>query len=311
MCFATGAAHAQSYPERGPIKLIVPYAPGGATDNLARWLGVQLGKALNQTVIVDNKPGAGAIIGGKALATSAPDGYTLGVFEPTAVTVTPQLYKKPPYEALRVFQPVTRLVDNTQIVVVPPSSTIKTFPELVRHLKEHPDTAYGTSAAVGITMLDWERLSAQGGFKATNVPYRGSAPLLQDVMAGQIPFAVNDVASVMQHVKGGKLRPLAVTSKERHPALPDTPTMVELGYAGFESVAWFGVLAPADTPNEIVTRLNTVLNQIGRSAEFKQWAAEQGFTVNVSKTPNDFIATMKKEMEAYRLTAARLNISVD
>lgn len=307
---SAAAANAAEYPEK-PIKIIVPYAPGGASDNLGRKVASILSKTFDQPVYIDNKPGAGGIIAGKTLASAPPDGYTIGVFDPTAITVTPHLYKKPPYDSLTAFQPITRLVDNAQIVVVAPTSKINSFQQLVSYAQAHPGTPYGTSAAVGITMLDFERLSAMAGFKMTNAPYRGSVPVLQDLIGGQLEFAVSDIASAMQFIKAGKVKPLAVASLQKLDSLPEVPALAKTGYPGFESVAWFGFFAPAGTPQHVIDRLNTALNTIGRSVEFRDWAAEQGFVVNVSERPADFGKKMRSEIESYGLTAKRLNVSLE
>lgn len=306
---ALGAA-AADYPSKS-ITLIVPYAPGGVTDGLSRQVAQFLSKELKQAVPVDNRPGGSATIGGRLLATAKPDGYTIGVFDATGITVTPQLYSHPPYDSLKAFQPVTRLGNNYQIIVAHPAAPVNTLAELISHAQKHPDTPIATPGAVGINIIEFARLGQVANFKMTNVGYNGSAPLLQDVMAGQIQFAFLDVASAMNYVKSGKVKAIAVTSKKRLDLLPQVPTVAESGYPDYEAVAWFGVLVPAATPKAAVARLDAALQAFGRSKEYADWARERSFVPAVSSDPDAFAQSLRGEIERYTRVGRQLNLQIN
>jgi tripartite-type tricarboxylate transporter receptor subunit TctC len=303
-------AHAADYPAK-PVNLIVPYAPGGVTDGLSRQVSLFLGKELNQAVPVDNRPGGSATVGGRLLATAKPDGYTIGVFDATGITVTPQLFRQPPYDSLKAFQPVTRLGNNYQIIVAHPNAPASTLKELIEHARKHPDTPVATPGAVGINIIEFARLGQMARFSMNNVGYNGSAPLLQDVMAGQIQFAFLDVASAMNFVKTGKVKAIAVTSKQRLDLLPDVPTVAESGYPDYEAIAWFGVLAPAGTPADVVKRLDQALQKFGRSKEYADWARERSFVPALSENPEAFSRVIQEEITRYTRISKQLNLSIN
>ena len=305
---ATQPAQAADYPSK-PITVIVPYAPGGITDGLGRQVSQFLSKHFNQTAVVDNKPGAGASIGGRLLVTAKPDGYTLGVFDPTGITITPQLYDKPPYDSVKGFTPITRLGNNYQILVAHPSSPVNTVADLVALAKQQGAIPIATPAP--FNQLDFARLSDAAGISFTNVAYKGSSPMLQDVVAGQVPLAYLDVASAFSYVSAGKVKPIAVSAKQRLDLLPKVPTIAEVGFPDYESVAWFGVFAPAGTPKEVVQQLDAALQVFGRSKEYAAWARDRSFFPSVSASPEDYAKNMRTEVERYRSLAKRLNIRLD
>ena len=307
---AQSAVMAADYPSK-PITLIVPYAPGGVTDGLSRQVGQFLSQELKQPVPVANKPGGGATVGGRQLATAKPDGYTIGVFDATGITVTPQLYKQPPYDSLKAFQPVTRLGNNYQIIVAHPAAPANTLAELIAYAQKHPDTPIATPGSVGINIMEFARLGQMAKFKMSNVGYNGSAPLLQDVMAGQIQFAFLDVASSMNYIKSGKVKAIAVTSKKRLDLLPNVPTVAESGYPTDEAVAWFGVLAPAGTSKAVVQRLDQALQAFGRSTAYADWARERAFVPAVSASPEALAKTLQAEIDSYTQTGRQLNLQLN
>ena len=305
-----GAAHAADYPSK-PIQLIVPYAPGGVTDGLSRQVAQYLSTELKQPVPVENRPGGSASVGGRLLANAKPDGYTIGVFDATGISVTPQLYKQPPYDALKAFTPVTRLGVNYQIIVATPSAPVNTLAELIAMAKKNPDTPLATPGAAGINIIEFARLGQMANFQMSNVAYNGSAPLLQDVMAGQVPYAFLDVASAMNYVKAGKVKAIAVTSKKRIDLLPNVPTVAESGYPDYEATAWFGVLVPAGTPKSVVERLDKALQGFARSPAYLSWARERSFVPAPSESPEAFLKLIQGEIKSYTATGKRLNLQIN
>jgi tripartite-type tricarboxylate transporter receptor subunit TctC len=308
-----GAAMAQSvaYPKKQPIKIYVPYAPGGATDALARRVALGLQTKLGQAAVVENKPGAGGIVAAQALANAPADGYTLGIFDITAMTVTPTIYKKPPYDALKAFQPVTKLVENAQIILTSPQSKVTNLKEFIAYAKKNPGTPYATVASVGINMLEFKRLSQAAGIEMENVAYKGSAPLLQDLMAGQIEFAFSDVASAAAYIQSNKVRPIAVSTLQRMDIMPSVPTIAESGFDNFQALAWFGMIAPANVPTEVLDTLNKTLVEIGNTDDFKSWVKSQSFIQPAAMSPKAFKDSWPAEINKFTETARRLNITID
>ena len=275
--FATANALAQQPWPAKPISLIVPFPAGGTTDVLARALADKLGPALGQTVIVESKPGAGATVGADFVAKAKPDGYTLLV---GAVhhTIAPSVYKKLPYDFQKDLLPITTIALVPNVLVVNASATpAKTVNELVAQLKAKPGQAtYGSNGNGTAQHLIGTQFQSATGTEIAHIPYKGSGPLATDLLGGQITMSFDTVTPVLQHIKAGKLRPLAVTTAKRSSALPDVPTLDEAGLKGFNIGTWFGVLAPAGTPKELVARLNAEMVKVIQSAEFKQRMQEIG-----------------------------------
>jgi len=271
----SGSAMAQAWPSK-PITLIVPFPAGGTTDVLARALGEKLTLSLGQTVIVESKPGAGATLGADYVTKAKPDGYTLLV---GAVhhTIASSVYKKLPYDFQKDLAPITTIAMVPNVLVVNPSTPAKNVAELVALLKAKPgDYTYGSNGNGTAQHLIGTQFENLTGTDLVHIPYKGSGPLATDLLGGQVTMSFDTVTPVLPHIKAGKLRPLAVTTAKRSSALPDVPTLDEAGLKGFNIGTWFGVLAPADTPKDIVARLNTEMVKVIQSPEFRKRMDEIG-----------------------------------
>ena len=289
-------AQAQAWPTRQPIKFIVPYPPGGASDVTARILGVKLSESLGQAVVIEDRGGANGIIALEYFAKSAPDGYTIlmGNLGPNAIN--PAVYKKLPYDPIKDFAPITLTSVVPQIVVVAPSLPIKSVQELIAYAKANRGKVSFASGGNGApNHLAGELFNAMAGIKMAHIPYRGDTPSLTDVMSGAIAVAFPTAIAAMPNVKSGRLRAIAVTSAKRIPSLPDVPTVSESGLPGFESVSWGGVMAPAGTPPEIINRLNTEINRILKLPDVIEKLSALGAEV-VGTTPDEFAAYLKAEI---------------
>lgn len=270
-----GAAPAQTYPAR-PVTLIVPFPAGGTTDVLARTLGQDLAKRLGQPVIVENRPGAGATLGADYVARAAPDGYTL-LMGAVHHTIATSVYRKLNYDFQKSFAPATTVALVPNVLVVNPGVQAKSVQELLQLARAQPGKLSFGSNGVGTGQhLIGAQFEAQGGVKLLHVPYKGSGPLTTDLLGGQIDMSFDTITPVLPHIQQGKLRALAVTTAQRSRALPDVPTMEEAGLKGFDMGTWFGVLAPAGTPEAVVQKLNTEMVAIIRSDDFGRRMAEIG-----------------------------------
>ena len=267
-----------AFPER-IIKIVVPFAPGGGTDVIARALAQEMAKDLGGSVIIENKPGAGTIIGTQAVATAASDGYTLlmGTF---ANAVNPSLYAKLPYDAHGDFAAVSLISRSFNLVVVNPASPIKSITELIAAARAEPNKlSYGTYGTGTSAHLAGELFKHMAGVKLTTVPYKGAAPAITDLLGSQIHVIFTTVASAASLVEAGQLRALAVTSAERSPAFPQLPTVAEAGVPGYAAEAWYGLYAPAKTPPEIIDRLNKSVAKAVRSEAFKKLSVNEGLVM--------------------------------
>ena len=270
-----GSALAQAWPSK-PISLVVPFPPGGTTDVLARSLAEKLTQSLGQTVIVENKPGAGATLGADYVVKSKPDGYTLLV---GAVhhTIASSVYKKLPYDFQKDLAPITTIALVPNVLVVNASTPVKTVADLVKLAKAEPGKlTYGSNGNGTAQHLIGTQFQNLTGTEINHIPYKGSGPLASDLIGGQITMSFDTITPVLPHIKAGKLRPLAVTTARRSAALPEVPTLEEAGLKGFNIGTWFGVLAPAATPKDIVTRLNTEMVKVIQSPEFRKRMEEIG-----------------------------------
>jgi tripartite-type tricarboxylate transporter receptor subunit TctC len=266
LAFASFCAHAE-YPEK-PIRLIVPYAPAGPTDILARLVGEGFSAKLGQPVIIDNKPGAGGNLGHDLAAKSAGDGYTLLLGYVGPLAINPSLYGNLPYKPLEDFTPITQLVSTPLVVVVNPSIPAKNMVELVKYAKGAPKgIAYASGGAGSANHMAAELFRLATGVEMVHVPYKGIAPATMDVVAGQVPLMFNGLSVAIPQIKAGKLRALAVTSKDRAPSLPDVPTMQEAGFANYDVSAWFALLAPAKLPAPILEKLEKIAVDTMRAKE--------------------------------------------
>jgi tripartite-type tricarboxylate transporter receptor subunit TctC len=294
----SGPAQAQSWPSQN-IRLVVPFPPGGSTDVLARRLAEGLRERLGQTVIVENRGGAGGTIGSEFVAKSAPDGYTLLMGVTGSHGVAPSLYPNLGYQPLRDFAPISLLVSAPLVLVVNPEVPAKTLKDFIALAKKEPDTlTYGTPGNGTSMHLTGVTFDLQAGTKLIHVPYKGSAGALTDLLSGQIKSMFGDLLVVLPQIRAGKINALAVTSKDRNPLLPDVPTMAEAGLPGFEVLSWQGLFAPAGTPPAVVERLSKEVRAVMESKDVKDFFAAQGFLVGAS-TPAEFTAFVGSEVKRW------------
>ncbi|HVO89533.1 MAG TPA: tripartite tricarboxylate transporter substrate binding protein [Casimicrobiaceae bacterium] len=280
-------ASGQAYPSKS-VKLIVTFPAGGGADFVARVIAPRLGDALGQSVVVDNRAGANGAIGNEAVAHSAPDGYTLLLGAAGALTIAPHLQQKTGFDTFNDFVPIALVGSSPFVLVVNPSLPVNSVRELTALAKANPGKYnFGSSGTGGAPHLAGELYKRDAGIDIVHVPYKGLAPAITDLLGGQVQILFADVGLVAQHVKTGKLKALAVTSRQRSSTLPDVPTMVESGVAGYSAGTWYGVLAPKGTAPEIVARLNTEIDKILASGEVKTQFAAQGVEVGGDK-PEQF-----------------------
>lgn len=288
----TSGLAAQTYPSK-PITLVVPYAPAGGTDVLARAVAEKLSASWGQPVIVENRPGANGMIGTANVARADPDGHTL-VFVVSTHAINPSLYKKVPYDTVKAFAPVSLVASSPFVLVVSPSLPAKTPEELVTLAKSKPgELSWGSSE--GSTRVAGELFATVAGVKMLNVPYKGGAPLMTDLLGGHVDIGVTSVVTALPHVSTGKLRVLVVGSEKRSTALPDVSTGAEAGLPGFVANAWYGILAPAGTPADRVTKLQQEIARILETSEVKERLAQQG-AEPIGSTPDEFDAFIKSEI---------------
>ncbi|MBK7471289.1 MAG: tripartite tricarboxylate transporter substrate binding protein [Betaproteobacteria bacterium] len=294
LLLAAGGALAQAYPNR-PIKLIAPYPPGGTTDIVARAVGNKLSEALGQPVVVENKTGAGGLIGHDFVAKAAPDGYTLLLGNSASLAVSVSMYAKMPYNPITDFAPITELAAGQLVLVAHPGLNVTNVAQLIELAKTKQGSLNAGLSAVGsIHHRLTESMKFTAGVKWTNVPYKGSGPMLTDLIGGQTDFAFDNIPSSLQFIKAGKLRGLAVSGTVRTPLLPDLPTLIESGLAGVEGVAWHGLLAPPGTPKAIIDRLHAEAVKVLRAPEMVTYLAGLGLD-GIGNTPAEFAAFIRDE----------------
>jgi len=289
------AAEGSAWPAGQPIRLIVPGSAGGVIDVRARWLAVRLAPVLGQSVIVENKPGAGGNIGTQVGAHSAPDGYTLTIIHTGTMTVNPHLYSRPGYDPLADFIPITHLGVAPLLLAVHPGVPAYSAAELVRLAKANPGQLSFGSPGIGTPPhLAGELFKRMAGIDTVHVAYRGGGQAVTDLIGGQITYSIEGLTVQLPQVKAGLLRPLAVTGRRRVPSLPDVPTMAEAGLPGYELEGWVGVAVPAATPKPIVERLYRAMHNILTSAEAREWFAEVGADPGAD-APDAFAASIRAE----------------
>jgi len=304
-----GSAMAQAWPGK-PVTLVVPFPAGGTTDALARALGEKLSQRLGQAVIVENRGGAGATLGANYVAKAAPDGYTLLV---GAVhhTIATSVYKKLPYDFQKDFAPITIIAMVPNVLVVNASSPAKSVAELVAQAKGTPGKmSYGSAGNGTAQHLIGSQFQNMTGTSLLHIPYQGSGPLGVDLLGGQIGMSFDTVTPVLQHIRSGKLRALAITTATRSSALPDVPTLDEAGLKGFNIGTWFGVLAPAATPKELVSRLNTEMVAIIHSPEFQKRMGELG-AEPIGNSREQMAQQIKEETEKFAALVKEAKVAVD
>jgi tripartite-type tricarboxylate transporter receptor subunit TctC len=302
-----GVAHAQSYPDR-PIKLVVPFPAGGATDTTARLVAQHIQARLGQVVIIENQGGAGGTIGTRQVAGAVPDGYTLLMGSLGTFGTQPLLYKLD-YDPHKAFVPVAATVVDKLVLVSGPSLQVKTVEELVRYAKAKPGKLnYGNAIGIGPQLVA-ELFKVKSGTNIVHIPYRGGAPMIADLIAGQIDMTINGKSVLLPHIAAGKLRALAVTGASRWPELPDVPTLVELGYLDAPYDAMFGVVTPAGTPAAVIERLNAAINEGLRSPDMRASLARLGIEPVIT-TPQEFAAIIAQEIpkwaEVVRITGVKV-----
>jgi tripartite-type tricarboxylate transporter receptor subunit TctC len=283
------AAHAQApYPNR-PLRIVVPFPAGGTTDIIARAVAQKLTEATGQPVVVDNRPGAGGNIGAELVAKSAPDGYTLLMGTVGTHAINPNIYAKMPYDHVRDFAPVILVAGVPNVLEINPSVPVNSVQELIAYAKANPGKLSFASSGNGTSIhLSAELFKTMTGVQMAHIPYKGSAPALADLVGGQVQLMFDNLPSSLALIKAGKLKPLAVTSAQRSAALPDVPTVAESGLPGFEASSWFGLLAPAGTPKDVVAKLNGEVAKWLATPEAKEKLASQGAIVSTGLTPDDF-----------------------
>ena len=290
------SAFAQSYPSK-PIRLIVPFAAGGGNDNIARLVGKRLNESLGQPLVIDNRPGAGGVVGAELAAKSPPDGYTLFLGGVGSHAVNPNLIEKLPYDPIRDFSPVILLARAPLILVVHPSVPARTFAEFVAYARKNPgklnfaSNGNGSSAQLAAVMFD-----SMAGAEMVHVPYKGLAPALTDLLSGQVQVMFSSPVAILPHIKAGKLRALAVTGEKRMASLPEAPTVAESGFPGYEASSWYGILAPAGTSREIVARLNAEFLKALEQPDVRNSLIADG-AEPVGDTPEQFAAYIRSEKE--------------
>jgi tripartite-type tricarboxylate transporter receptor subunit TctC len=274
LAFLVSAAAAQDYPAK-PIKLIVPFPPGGGTDISARTLANKLSESAKWTFVVENKPGAGGNLGVEQAVRSPADGYTLVIGQTSNLAINPSLYAKLPYDPLKDLSPVALIVSAPVVLVVSADSPYRSLADLLSAAKSAPVT-YASPGNGTVSHLAGELLQRASGVKLTHVPYKGAAQAMTDTLGGQVQSFMSSVPSALSHIRSGRLRALAVTSAKRSPELPSVPTVAESGYPGFEANTWYGLLAPAGTPAFVVARLNAEVNRALATPEVRGRLASEG-----------------------------------
>jgi tripartite-type tricarboxylate transporter receptor subunit TctC len=303
-----GGALAQAWPQK-PVRFVVPFAPGGATDIAARMLGEKLTQIWGQSVVVENRTGAGGALGAAEVARAAPDGYTLFFPSGSVMTANQHVYAKLNYDPERDFVPVTNVVTGPQVLVVPASSPYKTVKDLIDAARKEPGKLTFGHAGIGTqTHLAAENFLYQAKIDAISIPYKGEAPAMVALIGGEITFSLSNLAGAIQHIAGGRLRALGVTSTTAAPQLPDVPPIAKF-LPGFENAGWFGIVAPAGTPKEIVQKVYVDTRKTILSTEMKARFYAQGLAP-VGNSPAEFAAAMKAESQLWAKVVAERKIQV-
>jgi tripartite-type tricarboxylate transporter receptor subunit TctC len=314
LSLAASVVTAQGYPSK-PIRLVVPFPAGGATDLLARSLGQRLGQGLGQTVVVENKSGGGGSLGSAEVAKSAPDGYTLLIATSSTHAIGPHLNPKLPYKTTGPnsdFTPVAHVADATNVLLVPMDLPVKDVKELIAYAKARPGQLnYASSGNGTIVHLTTEAFKAQAGVYLTHIPYRGTALAIPDLVSNKVQILFDSIVSGMPHVKDGKLKALAVTGRTRSALVPELPTVAESGLPGFVSTTWFGIYGPRGLPADITARLNAEFNKAMQSAEVRERLARLGADVGAANTPAQFAAMVQADSDRWAAIIRERKISLD
>lgn len=304
---STGALAQGDYPSH-PIRLIVPFAPGGSTDLVGRLIAEYVGRDLGQPMVVENKAGAGGALGAEQLARAKPDGYTLGMATVSTHGSNPAIYSELKYDARKDFAPISNVMGVPSIFAVHPKIPARTMPEFIELAKAEPEKySFASPGVASLGHANIENFMMLSGIKLLHVPYRGAGPALNDALAGQVDAITDNLSSTLPHLLEGRLRPLAVLGAERSEALPDVPTYTELGFPEMGTGGWFGLVAPAGTPREIVDRVNAAVHKAAKDPEFREKARKLGATIHTN-TPEEFAKDIDAAIERYSRVAKAANI---
>ncbi|MEP7330414.1 MAG: tripartite tricarboxylate transporter substrate binding protein [Betaproteobacteria bacterium] len=299
-----------SYPSK-PIRLVVPFPAGGTTDILARAAAQKLTVSTGQPVVVDNRPGAGGNIGAELVAKAAPDGYTLLMGTVGTHAINPSLYARMPYDHQRDFAPVILVAGVPNVLVINPAVPANSVQELIAYGKANPGKLNFASSGSGTSIhLAGELFKTMSGVQMTHIPYKGSSPAIADLLRGQVQIMFDNLPSALPQIKAGKLKALAVTSAQRAPALPDVPTIAEAGLPGFEATSWFGILAPAGTPKDVIAKLNTEVAKWLATPEARDKLAAQGANA-AGTSPEDFARHIAAETIKWQKVVKESGAKVD
>ena len=310
LAFASGAIAAETYPAR-PIKLIVPFPPGGGPDLIAREVATTVTTQQGWTIIIDNKPGSGGNIGMDAAAKAAPDGYTLVMGQTSNMAINPSLYAKLPYNPQKDLTPVGLVASAPLVIAVASNSPYKTLADLMNAAKANPDGInYASSGSGTVAHLATEQLQRIANVKLTHVPYKGAAQGVTDLIGGQIQMYISSVVTLSGHIRNGKMRALAVTSAKRSVDLPNVPTVAEAGYKGFEAVTWFGIAAPAGVSQDAVAKLNAAFNKALETPDVRKKLTEQGADV-LGGPSEQFAALVRDETVRWAKVVKESGAKVD
>ena len=309
-CVAPTARAQPAYPSK-PIRLIVPFAVAGVTDTTARLVADKLGQQLGQQVVVENKPGAAGNIGTQAVASAEPDGYTLLLAYDGTLVINPSVYAKVPFDTLKDFAPIGKIGDAILIIVINPKLPATNFAELLALAKATPGgLSYGSAGTGSTPHLAGEMLHQRTGIALTHIPYKGGGAALTDTVGGVLPMVYTAVAGAAPFIKSQQVRPIAVSSAQRAPSLPDVPTLIEAGVKDFEFNSWMGLMAPARTPKPVIDRLNQALQAVLRAPEMRERLAGLG-VVAMPGTPESFGREVAHDLQKNRNVIKAANIKLD
>ena len=306
------AAHAQAYPQKQPIKVVVPFPAGGPTDGMARIISERLGTVLGQSIVIENKGGgAGGSIGAKFVAAADPDGYTILITPGGSLTTGPAVHKNIGYDPVKVFVPVAQLIETPLVIAVHPDLPVKSMAELVSYAKANPGKVSWGSQGFGVAPhLLLELFKLEAGVNIVHVPYRGTAPMLSAILGGEIQVVADPLTTSLVHIEAGKLRPLAVAGANRTPKLPNVPTTKEAGYPRLDSPFWLGVVAPTGTPPDIVDKLNVAFRESMAPPETRALLAKLGADIKIG-TPQEFSKLLADELALWSGVVKEAKITVE